>query len=314
MRGSGVKPGVVVNGRAGRVARDPALIDRLRQQLPRENFYVTRDPSEVAPALETLHEVGIDTLVIVGGDGSVTGTLTPLLQVWPNESLPRVLLAGGGSVNTIAKSLGVRGRPDRVLARLLAGSKPPREDPRPLLRIRAEGAEPVMGMIFANGGGPRWLEFYYKHSGRGVRGAVYSVAASLGSAVVGGELAREVFEPFEAELELDGQRQKPGRFTAMAAGGVRHIGLGFAPFTSAGGKPGHFHFVTMDFGGWGLLRRIPGLRLGTRGALDALGHASSQRAVVRTEQPVPYTVDAELFPGVKRVSIEAGPELRFMIV
>ncbi len=53
---------------------------------------------------------------------------------------------------------------------------------------------------------------------------------------------------------------------------------------------------------------------GCRSALDALGHASSQRAVVRTEQPVPYTVDAELFPGVKRVSIEAGPELRFMIV
>ncbi len=100
----------------------------------------------------------------------------------------------------------------------------------------------------------------------------------------------------------------------MAAGGVRHIGLGFAPFTSAGRKPGHFHFLTMDFGGWGILRRIPGLRLGTRSALDALGHASSQRVVVRTEQPVPYTVDAELFPGVKRVTIEAGPELRFIVV
>ncbi len=70
----------------------------------------------------------------------------------------------------------------------------------------------------------------------------------------------------------------------------------------------------MDFGGWGFLRRIPGLRLGTRSALDALGHASSQRTVVRTEQPVPYTVDAERRPGVKRVTIEAGPALRFIVV
>ncbi len=311
---AGVKPGVVVNGRAGRVSRHPALIDLLRQQLPRENLYVTHDPSDVAPALESLHEVGVDTLVIVGGDGSVTGTLTPLLRVWPNKSLPRVLLAGGGSVNTIAKSLGVRGRPDRVLARLLAGSRPPREDPRPVLRIQAEGAEPLVGMIYANGSGPRYLEFYYAHSGRGVRGAAYTVAASLGSVVAGGELARELFEPFEAEVELDGERMQPGRFTAMAAAGVRHIGLGFAPFTSAGHKPGHFHFLTMDFGGWGLLRRIPGLRIGTRRALDSLAHASARRVVVRTERPVPYTVDADLFPGVRRVTLEAGPELRFLIV
>ena len=314
MGGSAVKPGVIVNGRAGRVMRHPALIDLLRQQLPRENLYVTRDPSEVAPALEALHEVGVDTLVVVGGDGSVTGTLTPLLRVWPNESLPRVLLAGGGSVNTIAESLGARGRPDRVLARLLAETRPPRESPRPLLRIQADGAEPVVGMIYANGSGPRYLEFYYAHSGRGVRGAAYSVAASLGSVIAGGKLARELFDPFEAEVELDGERTQRGRFTAMAAGSVRHIGLGFAPFTSAGRKPGHFHFLTMDHGGWGLLRQIPGLRIGTRRALDSLGHATTRRLVVRTQRPVPYTVDAELFPGVTRVTLEAGPELRFLTV
>ena len=244
----------------------------------------------------------------------MSGTLTPLLRVWPNESLPRVLLAGGGSVNTVAKSLGVRGRPDRVLSRLLAGSMRTREDRRPLLRIQAEGTEPIVGMIFANGAAPRWLEFYYAHSGRGVRGAVYSVVTILGSVVVSSELARELFSPFEAEVELEGEPVQLDRFTAMAAGGVRHIGLGFAPFTSAGQKPGHFHFLTMDHRGWGFLRRIPALRLGGRRALASLGHASAKRVVVRTPKPMPYTVDAELFHGVTRVEIEAGPEIRFLIV
>ena len=135
-----MKPGVLVNRRAGRVARDPELPERLRRLLPRENLRVTANLAEVEPALAALHEVGVDTLVVVGGDGSMTGTLTALLRVWPRESLPRVLLAGGGSVNTIAKSLGARGGPERLLKRLLDGHTQVHEDVRPVLRIQSEGS------------------------------------------------------------------------------------------------------------------------------------------------------------------------------
>jgi diacylglycerol kinase family enzyme len=296
------------------VVRNPALVERLRQQLPRENLWVTTDLSEVAPALETLAEIGIDTLVLVGGDGSVTRTLTPLVRVWPHASLPRVLLAGGGSINTIAKSLGVHGRPDLVLARLLDGSVPAQEDVRPLLRIRADGTEPISGMIFANGAAPRWLEFYYAHTSPGVLGAAYGVTATLGSVVVGGELAQQIFGLFEAQVEIDGKPMPLKRFTAMAAGGVRHIGLGFQPFTTAGQKSGCFHWAATDMGGWSLGLRIPALRLGLESALASLAHASPKRVVVQTSEPMPYTVDAELFPGVTSLSIEAGPEIRFLAV
>jgi diacylglycerol kinase family enzyme len=296
------------------VVRNPALVERLRQQLPRENLWVTADLSEVTPALEALAETGIDTLVLVGGDGSVTRTLTPLVRVWPHQSLPRVLLAGGGSINTIAKSLGVRGRPDFVLGRLLDGSAPAKEDMRPLLRIRADGTEPICGMIFANGAAPRWLEFYYAHTPPGVLGAAYGVAATLGSVVVGGELAQQVFGLFEAEVEVDSKPMELQRFLAMAAGGVRHIGLGFGPFITAGQKSDRFHWAATDMGGWRLGVQIPGLRLGLESALASLAHASPKRVVVRTAEAMPYTVDAELFPGVTSLSIEAGPEIRFLVV
>ena len=307
-----MKPGVLVNRRAGRVARDPELPKRLRRLLPRENLRVTADLTQVEPALEALHEVGIDTLVVVGGDGSVTGTLTALLRVWPRESLPRVLLTGGGSVNTIAKSLGARGRPERLLERLLDSRTLVREDVRPLLRIQTEGSEPVYGMIFANGAAARWLEFYYGHSSRGMRGAIYSVAASLGSVIVNSELARKLFDPFDGLVEIDGGPLEKRRFTFIAAAGVHHIGLGFPLFRSAGEKPGHFHFVATEMQGWRLMRRLPRLRAGSARALDELVHASARRVVIRTPRPMPYTIDAELYPGVGSVTIETGPEIRFL--
>ena len=307
-----MKPGVLVNRRAGRVARDPELPERLRRLLPRENLRVTANLAEVEPALAALHEVGVDTLVVVGGDGSMTGTLTALLRVWPRESLPRVLLAGGGSVNTIAKSLGARGGPERLLKRLLDGHTQVHVDVRPVLRIQSEGSEPVYGMIFANGAAPRWLEFYYEHSSRGVRGALYSVAATLASVMVNGELAHKLFDPFDALLEIDGEPLDQRQFTTIAAGGVRHIGLGFPLFRSAGEKPGHFHFVATDMQGGRLMRRLPRLRAGSARALDELVHASARRVVIRTPRPMPYTIDAELYPGVGSVTIETGPEIHFL--
>ena len=74
-------PGVIINVRAGRVVRNSGLVDRIRRQLPPENLKLTRDPGAVMPSLAALRDVGIERLVILGGDGSVTATLTTLLRV-----------------------------------------------------------------------------------------------------------------------------------------------------------------------------------------------------------------------------------------
>ena len=72
--------------------RDPGLIDRLRAQVPVDHLQVSRVLDEVADALGALHATGAETLFIVGGDGSATGTLSELMRVWPLASLPRIAL------------------------------------------------------------------------------------------------------------------------------------------------------------------------------------------------------------------------------
>ena len=207
------------------------MVDRIVDLLPHECVRVTRELEDVAPALSTLHETGADTLFIVGGDGTITGTLTELMRSWPEDDLPALAITPGGTINTISRSLGARGGPEQMLAHFLSRPRA-RPVPRAILRVDADRDPPRYGMIFANGAAARWLETYYGGSS-GALSAASLVARTLGSIPFSGKLARDMFRPYAARLEIDGKAED-GQYTVAGAATVRHVGLGFAPFRTAG--------------------------------------------------------------------------------
>ena len=307
-------PGVLVNLRAGRVRRDPSLVGRLERLVPRGYLEATTEPQQLPEALKRLREAGVETLGVVGGDGTVTWTLTALLRTWPAEKRPALILLGGGTLNTIPHSVSGRARPDHILARLRGRGSALVATYRSVLRVEAAGEKPHYGMIFANGAPPRWLSHYNSGVYKGVLGAAGGVIRSLGSVALGGSLARELFAPFEGEVEVDGEALLDDRFTGMAAGAVQHIGLGFKPFLSIPreGRVGRFHWVTTEAGGAGLAMELPTVRLGIRPPLTNLRHASARSVRIRLARPEPFTVDGDLFPPARDLRIDAGPPLCFL--
>jgi len=308
-----VRVGTLVNTRAGRARRDPGLVDRLRRHVPAERLHATRSVEEIGPALDALHDAGVDTLAVVGGDGSVGGTLGVLVERWPAENWPRVLLAPGGSVNTIARSLGATGTPETLVERLCRTPDAFTESRRPLIRATPEDAAPRAGMIFANGVAVRWLELYYHDSPLGVVGATQVVARIAGSALVGGELAQRVFAPTAARIELDGSPLDCDHFTVVAASSVLHIGLGFRPFYTAGSDPERFHFAITSAPARRLVREFPMLRIGRVQPGSCVTHHSTRRAHLRFETPQAWSIDADLHPATTELELSATPPLRFLV-
>ena len=304
---SDARVGVLINARAGALRRDPALADRIRRQLPPECVKQTADVGEIADALLALRKVEADTLFLVGGDGSVGATLTELVRVWP-EPRPAVVLTRGGTINTIPLSLGARGRPDQMLERLLAGGRSA-ETERPLLRVDADGEE-RFGLIAANGGAARWLEVY-NAGPRGRAAAAALVARILAAVPVGGQLARRIFQAYRAELELDGAAIETG-ITVAGGASVRHVGLGFAPFRTAGMYPDRFHFVWTDASPLRLAAEIPLFAADVYGRRSCLRHEAVKRARIVSEGSEPYTIDGDLFAPTRELRIEAGPLVRFL--
>ena len=246
------------------------------------------------------------TLICVGGDGTIAGTLTPLLRVWPHDALPAVALCQGGTVNTIAKSVGGAADVER-LARGLAEGRRRAVSRRPAVGVRADDGERLHGLVFVNGVGVRFLELYYGETGMGIAGAATVVARLTASALMRGELARRSFAPFHARLRVDGDPIERRPYTIMGGSSVRHIGLGFAPFWSAGRDPERLHFATTDAGPRRIVAELPTIRAGRPS--DAFEHYSVKHAAIESETPEPWSLDADLQPPATRIEVSAGPTL-----
>ncbi len=206
---------------------------------------------------------------------------------------------------------------------------------RRLLRIEADGGDPRYGMFFANGGAARWLARY--DAGRtGVLAALSLLLRTAARAHLGDSSTRALFEPFRAQIEVDGERSessytvtaaagprseiprsgplgRPPRREALAQALARAVVLGMAASPPPEGEPRRFHWASSDASAARFTHEIPALALGRRRGRSRLRDALPEKLRMQTEEPVPYTVDGDLFPAARDISIEASPPLRFLI-
>jgi diacylglycerol kinase (ATP) len=305
-------PGVIVNARARRARRDRSLGERLGRLLPQEYLCFTESLEDLERALVHLRDLGIEQLVLVGGDGTVGGTLTPLLRIWGSVPLPAVTLTAGGTVNTLAQSLAAGSSPEASLMRLLDGARPALDVTRPLVRVEPEDAPARVGLIFVNGVAARWLELYYEGDEVGPRAAAALVGRIARSALTGTRLAREVFEARRVAIVVDGEHLEVERFTVMGAASVRDIGLGFRPFRTAGTDPERIHFLYTDAGAFRVCLELPAQRLGIPTPTTCLEHYAAKSVELRFAAPEPWSMDADLYSPALALRVSAGPRVRFV--
>jgi hypothetical protein len=305
-------PGVIVNARAQRAGRDRSLRERLERLLPAEYIHFTSCVEDAEVALVRLRDRSIEQLLLVGGDGTVGGTLTPLVRLFDGAPLPALTLALGGTVNTIAKSLEARAGAEITLRRMLDEEPPRLDGVRALVSVEPDVGERRVGLIFVAGVAARWLELYYEGDELGPRAAGALVARIARSALLGTRLARELFESRRVAIQVDGEPLAAERFTVLGASGVRDIGLGFRPFRSAGRSPERMHFLYTDAGAARVCLELPGQRLGLPVPGTCLRHFSPRELELRFAAPEPWSVDADLFPAASLLRVSAGPALRFV--
>jgi len=305
-------PGVIVNARARRARKDRSLRERLQKLLPEEYVHFTESADEVDGALARLRELGIERLLLVGGDGTVGGTLTPLVRAFVGRPLPAVTLTPGGTVNTIARGLEARLSAEGALHQILDEARPRLDTVRPLVWVEPDGASPRAGLIFVAGMAARWLELYYEGDDLGPRAAAALVGRIARSALLGTRLARELFEARRVAMEVDGEPLDAERFTLAGAASVRDIGLGFRPFRTAGSDSERIHFLCTDAGAARVCVELPTQRLGISGPASCLRHFSARTIELRFATPEPWSVDADLYAPSSTLRVSAGPAVRFV--
>lgn len=330
--------GVIYNPRSGRNIRDPRAHERLSKTLG--DHGIVREAGSIDQlyrVAEDFKRLKIDVLGISGGDGTNGVTITGFLDVYQNSALPQIAFLRGGTMNTVANSVGVpRGRPEGLLDSLIQGyvaraSAPLQNVERHVMRLRGEHAsvssddeQPApstfplpekYGFLFGTGVVYGYLAEYYAGGPPNPVVAAKTLLRGVGSTLVRGEMIKRMAAPFRGSVELDdGTVWEEQDFLSVAGGTIDQIGLNFRPFYRYDEKPGAFHILGIHTSPWGFVQQLPRI---WRAAPMRPGHtleATTTHAIIRSPTyPLRYMVDGDLHQCDGPLHVSIGPRVKIVL-
>ena len=309
-------PGVVVvsNPRSRQNRRNTGVVGQMSSMLGARGRVA--QPASRADLLEEARrcrEEAIDILAVNGGDGTLHVVLTAFVEAYGDEPLPPVAILRGGTMNTIAGGLGIRGRPADLLAALLAPSAPPIPfAERSILRIEG-GEKPEYGFLFGNGLLSNFLAEYYTSADPSPLTAAWLLVRAIVSATYGGALMKRLSAPVQCTVEVDGVRWPAERYLAVTMGTVDDIGFGFRPFFEALRQPGRMHAIGFACSAMGMVLALPRIRLARPPDSPDIYSAVPERVVFTSAAPMPFMVDGDFHPAGMSITVSVGPRIRFVV-
>jgi len=271
----------------------------------------TRSVEDISEMIRFFKEREIDILAINGGDGSNSLVLTALIGEYGNHPLPKIALLKGGTMNIAANSCGIKGSTAGLMVNLVHKYRqgmPFETTWRDILCVEGR-----YGFIFGNGFTQSFLEVLYESGDKNPWSASKLLARGVVSTVVGGKLARRLFEKVNARVVLDGQEVPRKTFAALAASTVDQLGLNFKPFHRCTEKPHTFHFLGIISSPAALSVSLPKIYLGKKVSPRKVYERVASRALIETEQTLKYTLDGENYESPERLEISTGPRLEIIV-
>jgi diacylglycerol kinase family enzyme len=315
--------GVVLNPKSRRNLRDPSAASRLARTLGDHGVVrEARSIDELYRIAEDFRRVDIDVLAISGGDGTNHITITGFLDVYGGATMPQVALLRGGTMNTVANSVGVRrGRPEGLLGRLIReyaqrANAPLENVERHVMRIGPKGGRAHYGFLFGTGVVAGFLAEYYSHGDPTPLVAAQTLVRAVGSALVHGKMIRRMAEPFRGSVELeDGARWPERDYLTVTAGTIAHMGLNFKPFFRYEERPAAFHILGIYASPTSVVQELPRIHRAEPMRPGKAYEGLASLAVVRSARgPVRYTIDGDLHESDGELEIAIGPRVKLIVL
>jgi diacylglycerol kinase family enzyme len=304
---------VFLNPRSRANRRDPGLSRRLARTLGDAGRVLASPTFEaLAEDARSLAAAPPRVIAVHGGDGTLHHVLTALLDAFAGgPPLPPIAILGGGTMNVVSASLGIRARTFPFLADLARQARA--GTPFPTVARRCMKVGNQFGFVFGNGILANFLGEYYARPGYGPARAFWLLAKIFVSAVASGPLAERVFRPRRDRVTVDGQVLPFAALTAVSAGTVREVGLRFKLNHRADDDPDRFAVLAIHGTARTLIPDILSVYMG-RGISVARAYSTlaTELEIVPADGECPYTIDGDLYRLHEPLRVAIGPRVEFV--
>lgn len=304
--------GIIINPRGKKFQKDPDKLRRLSFIVgDKASYSATEDLPDLRRVAEEFKTRDIDILAIGGGDGTNHVTLSHLIDVYGEKPLPQLTFLRGGTMNTLANSVNIKGHSEKILSNLIYKyheGESFETTEMDLMKINDK-----YGFIFGLGFVYRFMESYYRGGmAPSPPKATWMLCRSIGSALINGRFARGLFQRFEAHVEVDGRPWPFQNWSALFSGSIPFLGLKFRVFRLAE-EPGSFHAIGISIPPRNVLKFVPYMFLGKKVPSDEIVEAPAREMIIQLNEPMGYTVDGDMLPPAQRIEIRTGPRLKIIV-
>lgn len=252
---------VIHNPHAKQNRKHPKRVHALREIIEGHGtLYETQSLEAVSDVARRCLKKRTGVVGVNGGDGSLQLAITLFAEVYGETPLPSFVVMRGGTMNTVANGLGIKGTPETILKKVIEGL----EGRKPLTRMRNQVLDANGQIGFMSGAAVvvKFLDAYYDAPTQGPVQAIKMGCQLAGSAISGGPHAREMFAPVPLEVTVDGRKLEQPDYRILLGCTVEDISMGCRATPRAYERKGAFHFLACSLSPMQIVTQIPKLWMG----------------------------------------------------
>ncbi|MDO8643340.1 MAG: diacylglycerol kinase family protein [bacterium] len=304
--------GIILNPHSKSNRQNPAQMERIGFIVgDKGSCAQTKDFNDLKRVAQEFKDREIDVLGINGGDGTIHRTIMTFLKVYGDKPLPQIALLRGGTINNIAMACGIYGRSEKIISNLIY--KYHNGEPFKTKTVRPMKINDQYGFIWGCGVVYRFIDKFYKLKSRSPFLAAGTLLHAIGSGLVNGRFANELFDPFGAEVEINGKKWELKNYSALYAATVPYIGLHFKTFYLTEKNPDIFHAVGFCMKPRSIVPYMPAMFFGRPSGAPTLREEGATEMTIHFSEPVPYTIDGDCYKAEESLRFSIGPALTILI-
>ena len=302
--------GLIANPHSGKNKRNPRIIEQFRTIMGSKGQVILPASVEKLPEeVRKLKEKNVDIIAINGGDGTIHQTITAIFQVYGEETWPIIAIVKGGTMNNIARNVGIPllSSAQSMVRTIVSGEKYETTIKHPLIVD-----EKYAGFIYGTAGISTFLEVFYSDGNTSVWKAAWMAIRTIFSAIIQGKYASKLFASKPISIEVDGQKGKDSHYNNLGISTISDLGFYLRPFYETIKRPDIAHLITMNCSPLNIVFALPQMWRAKPTNKSYIEDLCGQQITLHFGEELSFTLDGDLYPVCNRQDIRIGPPITFI--
>lgn len=302
--------GIIANPHSKLNKRDPE-----RQKLlsyiagERGRIEITNNLNELKVAAQTFYNKDIEILAINGGDGTISQTISAVIEAYQSKPLPKIAILRGGTMNMLADNLNINGSPQELLTNLIEMHSANLIQVKTLHCLKIQNS---YGFLFASGTSARFLSQFYKNK-TGRRGSIALIARLILSILLGTKFHRDIVKSDSITITYDSRPVIQHKTLSVLAATVNKLPMQIPFFSQVPALPPKMQVSSIVFTEKEIAYKLPLLLIRRNQPKPNELTFCCEKIHLQADEPIPYTLDGEVYLANNGLlTIELGPPISFV--